>query len=177
MEEIWKDIKGYEGVYQVSSFGNVRSYTRRVLYPSGRPHTYTGKLVKQEKTKDGYRRVQLSKDSVDKKFSVHRLVAETSIENPNNFPQVNHKDENRENNRLENLEWCSASYNINYGTRNAKISSRAKMVKQIDKNGHIVAVYSSAMVASKSIGCDLSFLYKCCRGEVKTCSGYRWEYV
>lgn len=177
MEEIWKDISGYNGIYQVSNLGRIRSYTRKVIYPSGMPHTYRGKIIEPERARTGYLRVSLSKNSVEKKYFVHRLVAGAFLDNPDNLPQVNHKDENPGNNNVENLEWCSVSYNINYGTRNAKLSKRSRVVKQIDSSGHIVAVYKSVMDLSQKTGFDFSAIYGCCRGSRKTYKGFRWEYV
>lgn len=104
MTEIWKDIKGFEGLYQVSSYGNVRSYYRG------------GRILKPKKDKDGYLEVCLRKNNKSKYFKIHRLVAFVFIENTDNLPQVNHIDENKMNNNINNLEWCDCYYNINYGT-------------------------------------------------------------
>ena len=109
MNEIWKNIAGYEGLYEVSSFGRVRSLR------FGKT-----KILKPGKNKKGYLRVSLCKNGKQKTFFVHRLVAQAFLENPQNLPQINHKDENKQNNRLENLEWCSCDYNNNYGTRNER---------------------------------------------------------
>ena len=124
MKEEWRDIKGYEGKYQVSNLGRVYSYHKRdflVLNPR----------------KDGRLQVSLCKNGVNKMFKVHRLVAESFIPNPNNLPQINHRDENPKNNRVENLEWCTHKYNMNYGTRNIRISRANKGIsrnKDISKN-------------------------------------------
>lgn len=103
MEEIWRDIPGYEGLYEVSSYGSVRNLV-------------TGKLIKSSLKKDGYSRVCLSKNGLRKCMNIHRLVAQAFIPNPDCFPQVNHKDENKANNRVDNLEWCTSKYNVNYGS-------------------------------------------------------------
>lgn len=102
-----KDIKGYEGLYKVDNFGNVYSLPRK---------TTKGGKLKQQINKRNYCRVVLCKNNIAKAFSVHRLVAQAFIPNPQNFPQVNHKDENPRNNCVSNLEWCTAKYNCNYGT-------------------------------------------------------------
>lgn len=107
--EIWKDIKGYEGLYQVSNEGNVVRLWKK-----------SKKLISQE-TSRGYKRVHLYKNGISQHHSVHRLVATAFVENPDNLPQVNHKDENPGNNKVENLEWCDAKYNRNYGTCNERI--------------------------------------------------------
>ena len=106
--ETWRDIAGYEGLYEVSDLGNVRSlnYLR----------TGQTRILKPMKTPKGYQQVHLCKDGNIKKNYVHRLVAQAFIENPNNLPEINHKDENKENNAVTNLEWCDHKYNINHGT-------------------------------------------------------------
>lgn len=114
--EDWKDIKGYEGEYQISSCGRVRSLkTNRVL-----------KLYEGD-----YSRVCLCKNGVKKTWKVHRLVADAFIPNPDNLPEINHKDENKYNNCVENLEWCSKVYNNNYGTK----TERTEDTKRKNRGG------------------------------------------
>ena len=108
-KEIWKDIQGYEGMYQVSSHGRVRSFKWNRC-----------KILKTRKDKKGYIVVTLTKHSKNYVPKVHRLVAIAFIPNPNNLPQVNHKDEDKSNNNIDNLEWCTNEYNRNYGTRNER---------------------------------------------------------
>ena len=103
-KEIWKNVLGYEGLYQVSNLGNIKSFIGKE------------KILKPSTTNNGYPGVNLTKDKKIKRYSVHRLVAEAFIPNPNNYPCVNHKDENRTNNRADNLEWCTYSYNNTYGS-------------------------------------------------------------
>lgn len=114
MIEIWKDIKGYEGRYQISNFGNVMSLNYN---NTGKPH-----LLAPSKDKDGYYQVGLSMKQNRKYFRIHRLVAEAFIPNPENKEQVNHKDEIKNNNNVDNLEWATVSENINYGTRNQRVA-------------------------------------------------------
>lgn len=113
--ETWKDIKGYEGLYQVSNLGRVKSLNYN--------HTGNVKVISSRVCNSGYLRVQLHKDGVRKKLLIHRLVAEAFIPNPLNLPEVNHKDEDKTDNRVENLEFCDRTYNINYGDRNTKSSN------------------------------------------------------
>ena len=117
MEEIWKDIPGYEGIYQISNMGNARSLDRITF--DGRK--LRSKPLKQFFDKDGYMKVGLCKNNNVKQYRVHRLVAIAFIDNPNYYSQINHKDENKTNNSFINLEWCDCKYNINYGTRTKKV--------------------------------------------------------
>ena len=127
MEEIWKDIKGYEGLYKVSNLGRVKSvhfnHSKKV----------TEKILKPIKDRDGYVDAFLYKNGKVKHFKMHRLVAEAFIPNPNNLPQINHIDENVNNNRVDNLEWCTVGYNINYGKRNEKVSNALKGRKRSEE--------------------------------------------
>ena len=113
IKEVWRDIPNYEGLYQISNYGRVQSFERNGT---------KGGILKSAKTKLGYMRVNLCKNNLHKSFSVHRLVALVFIPNPDNLPCVNHKDENKENNHVENLEFCSYIYNVNYGSRNERAS-------------------------------------------------------
>lgn len=111
MNEIWKEIPGYEGYFEVSNLGNFRSKDRIVPYRKSGVRNYPGKPLKVEQMSDGYQRIVLMKDAVKKRYMCHRLVALTFIPNPNNLPQVNHIDGVRNNNCVENLEWCTQSQN------------------------------------------------------------------
>ena len=126
-KRIWKDIPGYEGLYQVSNTGQVRSLNYR--------QTGKTKILKQHTDKNGYKKVGLSKNGKVKTYAVHRLVAKAFISNPNNLPYVNHKDENPSNNAVWNLEWCDCSYNTSYGTSRERAwetrRQRSKLRKQL----------------------------------------------
>ena len=134
MKEIWKDIKDFESYYQISNLGRIRSVTRKakVKILNNDYRTIKGQLLSPAKTKDGYLKVSLSKEHKRYYFKVHRLVAQTFIPNPNNYPCVNHKDENKSNTGVDNLEWCTIKYNCNYGSRNSKIYNKTSF-----KKGHI----------------------------------------
>lgn len=161
MIEIFKDIEGYKG-YQVSNYGNVKSlnYNR----------TGKEKILKPTKNSDGYLQVSLHKDGKRKTCKVHRLVAQTFIENPNNLPQVNHKDENKQNNNVENLEFCDSQYNINYGTRNEKISKQVMCVET-------GVVYPSTMEVQRELGFFQTHITLVCNGKRNTAYKFHWCYV
>ena len=155
------DIKGYEGKYAVTSCGKVWSYKG-------------GKFLKPNKSTKGYERVCLSADGLRKNFAIHKLVAIAYIPNLYNFPQVNHKDENKENNSANNLEWCTNKYNSNYGTRNARMSSaKMKKVFCVELN----RIFDSGLHASSELKIDSSRISECCSGKFKTAGGYHWQYA
>lgn len=123
--EIWKDIKGYEGLYQVSNLGRVKSLKVSKIKSE--------RIRKSYQQSSGYISIVLCKNGKAVNHKVHRLVASAFIDNPNNLPEINHKDENKANNKVDNLEWCDSSYNKNYGTRTEKfIRSRGTPVKCIE---------------------------------------------
>lgn len=116
-EEIWKPVVGYEGLYEVSNTGRVRSLDRYVKSKSNSYRLIKGKVLSGFITRYGYVRCFIRVNGVGRGYFVHRLVAEAFIPNPYNLPQVNHRDENPSNDNVDNLEWCNAKYNMNYGTR------------------------------------------------------------
>ena len=124
-EEIWRPIVGYEGLYEVSNTGRVRSLDRYVKCDYEKYRLHKGKVLSPGKDKDGYLSVVLSCNGKHKKIAVHRLVAQAFIPNPDDLPIINHKDEDKTNNRVDNLEWCTVKYNMNYGTRNIRIRETA----------------------------------------------------
>lgn len=169
MTEIFKDIKDYEGLYQISNLGTIKS-----LYNYKRD----GNNILKPQIKRGYYQIGLRKDNKRKWFSVHRLVAETFIDNPNNYKYVNHKDENKLNNNINNLEWCTMSYNNTYGTRLEKVKQKvSKKVLQYDLEGNFIKEYSSLKEANKLNNMkSIGNISKCCKGEYKTAGGYIWRY-
>ena len=173
--EIWVDIPNYEGLYQVSNFGNVKSLSRcvRIHDKLGGHRKKKEYLLRLNVCKNGYLRVNLTKDYSTKHFLVHRLVAKAFLPNPKALPQVNHKDENKINNRVDNLEWCDAKYNSNYGERTKKSStSKHKSVKQYDMQGNFIREFGSLKEAWASIG--MRFCQKDCI-EGKSVAGYQWR--
>ena len=129
LNEIWKAVRYYEGLYEVSNYGRVRSLERIVIDKNGKCKTVHGKFLTQHDNGRGYLFVNLYKNDKCKREYVHRLVALAFIENPNKLPQVNHKDEDKQNNYVENLEWCDSKYNNNYGNH------ISKMISTCTKNG------------------------------------------
>lgn len=167
---IWKDIKGYEGLYQINNYGEVKS-----LYN----YRGVGNLLKQ-RIKKGYYTIGLRKNNLRKWYYVHRLVAQAFIPNSNNLPQINHKDENKLNNCVDNLEWCSASYNNSYGNRLEKVSRSNKLKKkvlQFDINGNMLQEYNSIAEASKITNVDRKGISNCInkKNNRKTAGGYIWK--
>ena len=166
MIEIYKPIQGFPN-YQVSNLGNVKSINYR--------HTNKEKVLSPSLC-NGYHSVQLYNENGLKKCNIHRLVAEAFIPNPNNYPVVNHKDENKLNNYVENLEWCSQKYNCNYGERNEKIGNRVrKKITQYSKKGEKIKEWRSLTDASKTLNISKSDISLCCRGKLKSAGGYKWE--
>lgn len=167
MNEQWKPINGYEDCYMVSNLGRVKSLSR--INAAG--NLIKERILRPGIKKNGYLEVVLSAGN-KKQFKIHRLVAMAFIPNPDNLPQVNHKNEIKSDNRVENLEWCSAQYNVNYGNGILKYKeARKRPVCQITKSGVIVAVYNTAYEASQKTKIDNSSICK----SIKNIPGY--EYV
>lgn len=167
MKEEFKEIEGYESLYWVSNFGRVKNKKRFM--------TNTINL-------DGYYVVNLSKCGKTKTFVVHRLVAKTFIPNPDNLPQVNHKDENKLNNIVSNLEWCTLQYNHNYGSRNRRTglsqrySNKCKPVLQFSLDNTFIKEFPSLGEAQRQLGFMQHNISKCCRGQYTQAYGYIWKF-
>jgi hypothetical protein len=176
MNEKWRDIKGYEKLYQVSDLGRVRSMPRLVHVSDGYLRPISGKIMKQGNIK-GYRGVTLCKDGTRLSCSVHRLVAETFISNPLNKPEVNHINENKADNRVENLEWATSKENANHGTRNERASKATSRVTiQYDIKGRPLMVFKSAREAMRHTGIHNTDISACARGLRSTAGGFIWRY-
>ena len=180
-EEIWKDIEGYERYYQVSSLGRIRSLDRVVICKNGKTKFNKGRVLKPNVRKYGYLQVRLRKTTSesDKWLLVHRLVANAFLPNPNNLPQINHKDENPQNNNVDNLEWCDHKYNINYGTRTERATKKlSKRVYQYTLDGKLVNIWQSIHEAGRGVsGCDYRHISDCCRGNIRKHMGFLWSYT
>ena len=177
--EQWVDIPNYEGLYKISNFGNVLSLG------NGGPNKYKGKktLLKPRKNIYGYYYVGLSKNGVKKSYTIHKLVAKVFIPNPNCLPCVNHRDENRLNNNVDNLEWCTYKYNTNYGTciqrRSEKTRNdpkRSKPVIQYTLDGVFVKEWPSLMEIERQLGWHRAGITTCINGKTKQAYGYVWSF-
>ena len=178
-EEIWKDIAGYEDLYQVSNMGRVKSLERIVSRKNGRRFSVNERILKPSTNHKGYLQVVLCKGSGKMKaFRVHRLVCEAFHENPKKKPWVNHIDENKANNTASNLEWCTVAENINHGTRTARAGkAQSKLVGQYTTDGELVKVWQSTMEVQRQLGFDNGVISKAARGKLKTAYGYVWKYI
>lgn len=168
MIEIWRDIEGFEGLYQVSNLGNVKSLNYN--------HTGKEKLLKQcvMSKKKKYLVVTLYKNQAKKNHYVHILVGKAFIPNPEGLPQINHKDENPQNNNIENLEWCNQEYNNSYGTRAERSAiSRGKTVRCVETG----VVYPSVSHAARGTNINRTSIMRCASGTQKIAGGYHWEYI
>jgi len=162
MQEIWKDIKGYEGLYQISNLGNVISLKHRWGFRK-KP-----RIVKQQLSKKGYMRVKLSKNNKNKIFMTHRLVYESFVGNIDENYEINHIDYNRSNNQISNLEKTTHKYNVRY--------SKAKKIMQLDNDNKIIKEWNCIRDVERNIGIDHRQICDCLLGRQKTCHGYKWKY-
>lgn len=171
--ELWKDIEGYEGFYKISNYGNVYGIKhKKLLKPS-----------QSDKGKGWYYQVSLYKPKQKPKtVLIHRLVGQAFIDNPNNYATINHKDGNKENSHVDNLEWCTPSQNTQhmYDLLGFK-APISKQVKQIDKvTNKVIRVFDSCADAVKTLNknyASKSNINACARGERKTAFGYKWEFI
>lgn len=180
-QEEWKDIKGYEGIYQISNFGNVKSLERtaKTRYP-GITYTIKEKIRKITYNESGYALVVLSKDGKNKTFLVHRLVADAFVNNPDKdvFTLVNHKDENKHNNCCDNLEWCTATYNNTYRNIHLRrnLDSINRKIIQYDLDMNEIKRWDSVVQASTYYKIASANIIKCCKSERSHCAGFKWRY-
>lgn len=181
MEEIWKDIKGYEGLYQVSNLGNVRSFPRKGT------HSKEITILKYEFNHKGYKQVGLTKKCKVHTKRIHRLVAETFISNPENKLQVNHINGDKTDNRVENLEWCTNEYNMAHswkiGLRSiektykrGKEHCRSVTVNQYDLYGNFIKKWDCVRDIERILGFDNRNICACCRHKRNVAYGYVWRY-
>ena len=176
--EEWRDVVGYEGLYQVSSEGHVKSLERKLPHWRGGEQIRKERILKPAPIKDGYLIVDLCADGKRKHFLVHRLVCEAFHENPEGKPQVNHINEDKADNRAANLEWCTAKENINYGTRNERSrKAQSKPVAQYAQDGELIKVWPSTMEVGRQTGFSQGAVSEVANGNRKTAYGFIWKYV
>lgn len=192
MDEQWRDVAGYDGYYQVSSCGRIKSVERYVQDRFGMkaPYRIPEKILKPKRAHDGYLFVHLSKDGHAQPLRIHRLVAEAFIPNPNRLPTVNHKNEDKSDNRVENLEWCTPAYNNKYGTRTQRSQMNQKHrrnVRMLSLDGEMLRIFPTCLSAARYItgepaGKSLRVrvtdnnIRRACRLQRHKAYGYRWEF-
>ena len=182
--EEWRDIQGFKGLYQISNLGRVRSCDRYLKASYGSRQFKRGQIIKETMMHNGYLIVDLHRNGSSVRRFVHRLVAEAFINNPKCLPEINHIDEDKTNNRADNLEWCTHLYNLNYGHVKDKISKAhidgnygSIPIVQLDKDGNIIAHFRNASDAEKVTGISASSIRKVClqRPRFKSAGGYIWR--
>ena len=179
--EIWKPISGYEGFYEVSNLGRIRSLERIVECSDGRKRKIKDRTLKGSSYSGGYSGVTLHKDGCAKFVNIHRIVAEAFVPNPLEKEEVNHKDENPSNNHASNLEWVTHKENLNFGTRTERarkaiVEAQGRAVWQLSRDGELVAEYESLSAAGNATGTHVANITKCAKGVYKTAGGYIWKY-
>ena len=183
MDEEWKDVIGFEGRYQVSNLGNIRSCDKYARVCGGGFRFVKGKSLIPRKCTNGYLEYTFTNGrSIKKTYLLHRLVATYFIPNPEHLPEVNHIDEDITNNCVSNLEWCTSKYNANYGNRNKKMMQTKEKkgqlvpVDQFAKDGRFVRHWNKMSEAAAHVGVDVSSIIRVCRGKQRTSMGYIWKY-
>ena len=183
--EIWKDIQGYEGLYQVSNLGRVKSYDREVRCKNEHTRVIKGKILAPTRSgqilNDGsyYLKVSLTDHNKNtKSIAVHRLVALAFCDNPNSYSEVNHIDENKHNNCADNLEWCSRAENNHHSLITETLNeSKKKSVLQLSTSGEIIKEFSGVREAARELGLKThKHIGECCNGKAKTAGGFCWKW-
>lgn len=190
--EVWKDIKDYEGLYQINNKGEVKALEKTIWNGQGYLY-FPEKIRKLNPDKDGYLNITLSNKGKVKTFKIHRLVAEAFIPNPNNLPEVNHKDGDKTNNNVDNLEWCTRKENQKHAFRIGLINQNGERnhmygklgadnpnsipIYQLNKNtGDIIREYDSLASAGRDLGVNTGKICLVCQGKRNSAYGYKWKY-
>ena len=177
--EIWKPVIGYENYYEVSNKGRIRSLDRVTLFKDGKTRKFCGKIISlRAMNNSGYLTVGLHDTGKQKTFLVHRIVAEAFIENPNGYKEINHIDQNKLNNDVSNLEWCTHKENVNHGDEieRGAIKQR-RCFRQLDMDGNLIKVWNGFKKMQRETGFERKSVYECCIGKRESYKGYRWEYA
>lgn len=190
--EVWKDIKDYEGLYQINNKGEVKALEKTIWNGQGYLY-FPEKIRKLNPDKDGYLNITLSNKGKVKTFKIHRLEAEAFIPNPNNLPEVNHKDGDKTNNNVDNLEWCTRKENQKHAFRIGLINQNGERnhmygklgadnpnsipIYQLNKNtGDIIREYDSLASAGRDLGVNTGKICLVCQGKRNSAYGYKWKY-
>ena len=177
LRKLWHSVRGYEGLYQVSNFGEIKSLSRWKHLPNGKYTVSKEKLLSPAQIgKDGYKFVYLTVDGRSKRFYVHRIVAEAFLPNPNRLPFVNHLNGIKFDNRPENLEWCSRSENTKHAARVLGVGNTRK-IAQYDKRGNYIRTWANAYQVQEELGINHGNINSCVNKHRKTAGGYRWEAI
>ena len=184
MEMIWKDVVGYEGLYQVSNIGIVKGVDRFVNAKGGKKRLAKGKIIKPCIDKDGYLTVTLHKEGIKFPYHIHRLVAMAFLENVECLPVVHHINGNNQDNRVENLMWVSVEYNNSENIARKRKSEGAfrrndnkVKIRQYSIDGELIKDYNSAREIERELGFDCSSIIRVCKGKQNTSYGYKWVYI
>lgn len=182
MSEEWRDIEGYEGLYQVSDQGRVKSLERKVRHGRGIELTIKERILKPNVTYKNYLQVGLCTGGKQKMHKVHRLVCQAFHENPDNKPQVNHINEDKADNRASNLEWCTMRENLNHGTRNIRAGkaiskANSKPLGQYTRDGDLVKIWPSTIEVQRQTGFSRGNISLAANGKYKQAYGFIWKYV
>lgn len=176
MDEIWKDVPDYIGIYQISNLGNARSLDRYVKHPKKGYRLVKGIDIKQSPASSGYNAFSLCKEGTQKTILTHLLVAKLFVDNPNNKPYVNHIDGDKTNCKSDNLEWCTPKENYDHSVANKLQGYRKTPILQLDLNGNLIKEYESQIKAEEETKICRKQINNCAKNKQPTAKGFKWQY-